>query len=121
MDIQALTYNKLSPMDTGRINMMYRRVQCVPPKPMVIYVDNNGGQGSWLRLFIEVTYFLGHPGSPVRAFDVSRNTLLITSAAGSTHTDESIPQYCNIAWVSSKSCVRACMVPSICILVPAGW
>ena len=31
-----------------------RRVECVPPKPMVIYVDNNGGQGKWLRLFIEV-------------------------------------------------------------------
>lgn len=26
----------------------------MPPKPMVIYVDNNGGQGNWLRLFIEV-------------------------------------------------------------------
>ncbi|CAK0787061.1 hypothetical protein CVIRNUC_010277 [Coccomyxa viridis] len=53
LDIQALTYNKLSAMDTGRINIQYRRVQCVPPKPMVISVDNNGGQGAWLRLFIE--------------------------------------------------------------------
>ena len=33
-----------------------RRVQCVPPKPMVISVDNNGGQGAWLRLFIEVSF-----------------------------------------------------------------
>lgn len=54
IDIQALTYNKLSPMDTGRISIMYRRVECVPPKPMDIYVDNNGGQGNWLRLFVEV-------------------------------------------------------------------
>ena len=54
MDIQALTYNKLSPMETGRISMMYRRVECVPPKPMDIYVDANGGQGNWLRLFVEV-------------------------------------------------------------------
>ena len=51
---QALTYNKISDMDTGRISIMYRRVQCVPPKPMVIFVQNNGGPGSWLRLFVEV-------------------------------------------------------------------
>ena len=37
-----------------------RRVQCVPPKPMVISVDNNGGQGAWLRLFIEVSSPLHH-------------------------------------------------------------
>lgn len=54
VDIQALTYNKLSLMDTGRISIMYRRVECVPPKPMDIYVDNNGGPGNWLRLFVEV-------------------------------------------------------------------
>ena len=39
---------------------MRRRVQCVPPKPMVISVDNNGGQGAWLRLFIEVSPPLHH-------------------------------------------------------------
>ena len=39
---------------------MRRRVQCVPPKPMVISVDNNGGQGAWLRLFIEVSFPLHH-------------------------------------------------------------
>ncbi|CAL5229279.1 g12572 [Coccomyxa viridis] len=53
IDIQALTFNKLAPMNTGRINIQYRRVECVPPKPMVISVDSNGGQGAWLRLFVE--------------------------------------------------------------------
>jgi expansin (peptidoglycan-binding protein) len=60
MDIQALTYNKISNMDTGRISIQYRRVQCVPPKPMVIFVDTNGGQGSWLRMFVEVRTGLSH-------------------------------------------------------------
>ena len=32
----------------------------MPPKPMVISVDNNGGQGAWLRLFIEVSFPLHH-------------------------------------------------------------
>ena len=32
----------------------------MPPKPMVISVDNNGGQGAWLRLFIEVSAPLHH-------------------------------------------------------------
>ena len=35
-----------------------RRVECVPPKPMVISVDNNAGPGKWLRLFIEVSLAL---------------------------------------------------------------
>ncbi len=39
---------------TSELLITPRRVECVPPKPMVIYVDNNGGQGAWLRLFIEV-------------------------------------------------------------------
>ena len=53
IDIQALTYNKLSPMSTGRISIQYRRVECVPPQKIVISVDNSVGPGGWLRLFVE--------------------------------------------------------------------
>jgi len=53
IDIQALTYNKLSPMSTGRISIQYRRVECVPPQKIVISVDNSAGPGGWLRLFVE--------------------------------------------------------------------
>ncbi len=40
----------------GRLTWLprLRRVECVPPVPMVVYVDNNNGPGSWLRLYIEV-------------------------------------------------------------------
>ena len=54
IDIQALTYNKISPMSSGRISIQYRRVECVPPQKIVVSVDNNHGAGGWLRLFVEV-------------------------------------------------------------------
>lgn len=54
IDIQALTYNKISPMSSGRISIQYRRVECVPPQKIIVSVDNNHGTGGWLRLFVEV-------------------------------------------------------------------
>ncbi|KAK9835375.1 hypothetical protein WJX81_005549 [Elliptochloris bilobata] len=53
IDIQALTYNKISPMASGRISIQYRRVECVPPQKIIVSVDNNNGAGGWLRLFVE--------------------------------------------------------------------
>ena len=32
LDMQALTFHKLAPMEVGRVNIEYRRVECVPPK-----------------------------------------------------------------------------------------
>lgn len=32
IDMQALTFHKLAPMEVGRVNIEYRRVECVPPK-----------------------------------------------------------------------------------------
>ncbi|KAK9800899.1 hypothetical protein WJX73_008437 [Symbiochloris irregularis] len=52
IDLQALTYNKISPISTGRINMQYRRVQCVPPGKMSVVIDNNVGTNGWLRMFV---------------------------------------------------------------------
>ena len=40
-------------MEMGRVNIQYRRVECVPPKKMVVYVDQSHGQDKWLRLFVE--------------------------------------------------------------------
>lgn len=40
-------------MEMGRVNIAYRRVECVPPRKMVVYVDQAHGQDKWLRLFVE--------------------------------------------------------------------
>lgn len=53
LDMQALTFHKLAPMEVGRVNIEYRRVECVPPKKMVVYVDQAHGTDKWLRLFVE--------------------------------------------------------------------
>lgn len=53
IDIQAMTFDKLAPMYLGRINIMYRRVECVPPSNLVVYADQNYGPDKWLRLFVE--------------------------------------------------------------------
>ena len=34
--------------------MMYRRVQCVPPSYVTIYVLNNRGNDGWVELEVEV-------------------------------------------------------------------
>jgi hypothetical protein len=40
-------------MEMGRVNIEYRRVECVPPRKMVVYVDQSHGADKWLRLFVE--------------------------------------------------------------------
>ena len=49
MDIQALVFDKLSPMALGRINMRYRRVDCTPPSSMGMKVREGGGRGRGRR------------------------------------------------------------------------
>ena len=39
----------------GRVNIQYRRVQCVPPSNLFVSVDNNLGDGAWIRLQITVS------------------------------------------------------------------
>jgi len=47
MDIQALTFARLAPMDIGRINIRYRPVDCRPPQKMALEViDGEGSTGS---------------------------------------------------------------------------
>eukprot|EP00884_Botryococcus_braunii_P000413 jgi/Botrbrau1/10372/Bobra.146_2s0010.1 len=53
IDIQAMTFEKLAPMHLGRVNIQYRRVECVPPSNLVVYADQNYGPDKWLRLFVE--------------------------------------------------------------------
>eukprot|EP00884_Botryococcus_braunii_P007083 jgi/Botrbrau1/16376/Bobra.85_2s0001.1 len=52
IDIQGLTFNKIAPMKGGRIDIMYRRVECTPPSDMRVVIDNNSGAGAWLRLYV---------------------------------------------------------------------
>ena len=48
---------QISPQSSGRIDMQYRRVQCVPPSAMNVVVDNNNGPSGWLRLYVTVRPF----------------------------------------------------------------
>ncbi len=52
--MQALTFLKMAPWPGGRVDIKYRRVNCVPPKDISVSIDNNRGQGGWLRLQITV-------------------------------------------------------------------
>ena len=45
---------QIAPMAIGRIDIKYRRVDCTPPLPVSISIDNNVGVGGWLRLVVEV-------------------------------------------------------------------
>lgn len=45
---------QIAPMAIGRIDIQYRRVDCTPPLPVSISIDNNVGVGGWLRLVVEV-------------------------------------------------------------------
>lgn len=46
---------QIAPMAAGRIDIQYRRVDCTPPNPVSIDIDNNVGSGGWLRLVVEVS------------------------------------------------------------------
>ena len=52
--MQALTFQKMAPAAGGRIDISYRRVNCVPPTDISVLIDNHRGQGGWLRLQITV-------------------------------------------------------------------
>lgn len=70
---------QLAPMANGRIDVQYRRVECVPPAPMVVFVDNNNGPGGWLRLFIGKPFSLLLCRSPPGLVD---HKLQMRQAAG---------------------------------------
>ncbi|KAK9839672.1 hypothetical protein WJX81_004788 [Elliptochloris bilobata] len=53
IDMQALTFNKIAPMEGGRINIQYRRVECTPPEPLKVNIHANVGVGGWLRIAVE--------------------------------------------------------------------
>ena len=57
-DLNALAYNQISPMASGRIDVNYRLVACTPPSALKVTVNNNGGTGGWLKL--QVTVSLRH-------------------------------------------------------------
>lgn len=46
-------------MALGRIDIQYRRVDCTPPNPVSLAIDNNVGVGGWLRLVVEKTAGFG--------------------------------------------------------------
>lgn len=52
--ILSKTWVQISPEASGRINIQYRRVQCVPPSSLAVVVDNNNGPQGWLRMFVTV-------------------------------------------------------------------
>ncbi|CAL8464429.1 g3964 [Coccomyxa elongata] len=52
IDMQALTFNKIAPMEVGRINIQYRRVECTPPEPLNVDINYNNGPGAWLRIVV---------------------------------------------------------------------
>lgn len=51
---QALTFNKMAPMLLGRIDIQYRRVECVVPQDLNVIIDQNRGAGGWIRLQVKV-------------------------------------------------------------------
>ncbi|KAK9819887.1 hypothetical protein WJX72_003612 [[Myrmecia] bisecta] len=53
VDLQALTFDKIAPMSVGRIDMQYRRIACTPPNNMVVTIDQNRGNGGWIRLDVQ--------------------------------------------------------------------
>ncbi|KAK9837793.1 hypothetical protein WJX74_005149 [Apatococcus lobatus] len=53
LDLQALTYNQLGPMELGRIDIKYRRVNCKPPVSMMVDVDSSSGEGGWIRMTVK--------------------------------------------------------------------
>lgn len=45
---------QIAPMEGGRINIQYRRVECTPPEPLKVNIHANVGVGGWLRIAVEV-------------------------------------------------------------------
>ena len=53
---------QIAPMAGGLIDIQYAQVQCTPPSPMTVLVDQNRGAGGWIRLQISVS--LPTPAEP---------------------------------------------------------
>ena len=51
--MQALTFNKIAPMELGRIDIKYRRIACQVPSNMTVLVDADRGAGGWIRLQVK--------------------------------------------------------------------
>ena len=58
LPVQALTFNKIAPMQLGRIDIKYRRIACQVPTDMSVIVDANVGAGGWIRLQVKVCHKL---------------------------------------------------------------
>ena len=71
LDIQALTFNKIAPIEAGRIDIRYRQVECVPPADINIEVDVNTPGGGWIRMYVEVRLQSSCRGSKLVAGTVS--------------------------------------------------
>ena len=54
-DMNALAYNQISPMTSGRIDVNYRLVACSPASALKVDVNGNSGPGAWLRLLVTVS------------------------------------------------------------------
>ena len=52
--LQALTFNKIAPMELGRIDIKYRHIACQVPSNMTVLVDADRGAGGWIRLQVKV-------------------------------------------------------------------
>jgi Lytic transglycolase/Expansin C-terminal domain len=50
IDMQALAFAKLADSALGRINIKYRRVECLVPEMVKVQVANFAGNGGWLSL-----------------------------------------------------------------------
>ena len=46
---------QLGPMELGRIDIKYRRVNCKPPVNMMVDVDSSSGEGGWIRMTVKVS------------------------------------------------------------------
>ena len=61
---------QIAPMEVGRINIQYRRVECTPPEPLLVSINHNYGPGAWLRIVVSVSVSLGqqsHAAKPTTA------------------------------------------------------
>ncbi|GAB4819908.1 hypothetical protein N2152v2_006954 [Parachlorella kessleri] len=55
IDVQALTFAKMTNPDLGRIKINYRRIECTPPEDMKVSVMDFIGAGKWIRLAVDVS------------------------------------------------------------------
>lgn len=77
-DLNALAYNVLSPMVSGRIDVNYRVVACTPPSALKVKVDGASGTGLWLRLLVTVSlislHFAYHSTACLRSLQTAHHS-----------------------------------------------